>query len=251
MLDDIVNVIAPLYNENKIVSIVDVFGGSGNVIINIPVEWNVNRVYNDLDSILYKTMLTLQDPKLREELYDKLTYTLNSRELFKSIKAKSYDEWTAYDYIYTMLTCHNGDLSQYGVAINQPDRLLTRKIDNVIKNSIFLKNIKLENLDFEKLIEKYKSPRTLFYCDPPYLAYLKKYKIKFSKDDMFRLYNILADSNSYYLLNEVEQDFNDINDIFGMYKFTKKYRNSVVRNRNQLSNSVIKSYRTEGFWFNF
>jgi site-specific DNA-adenine methylase len=48
--------------------IVDVFGGSGKVLLNIPEEWKKIKVYNDIDNDLYVTFKVLQDPRKRNIL---------------------------------------------------------------------------------------------------------------------------------------------------------------------------------------
>ena len=43
--------------------VVDVFGGSGKVLINIPEEWRKVKVYNDINKDLYTTFKVLQDAR--------------------------------------------------------------------------------------------------------------------------------------------------------------------------------------------
>ena len=57
LLEDIMDCINPLYQSRQIVTLIDVFGGSGTVLLNVPPDWRVNRVYNDLDKRLYTLML--------------------------------------------------------------------------------------------------------------------------------------------------------------------------------------------------
>ncbi|MEM4067853.1 MAG: DNA adenine methylase, partial [Candidatus Micrarchaeaceae archaeon] len=48
--------------------VVDVFGGSGKVLLNIPDELKKLKVYNDIDRDLYVTFKVLQDPRKSLEL---------------------------------------------------------------------------------------------------------------------------------------------------------------------------------------
>jgi len=52
--------------------VMDVFGGSGKVLVNIPEEWTKVKVYNDINKDLYTTFKVLQDDRKRRLLERKL-----------------------------------------------------------------------------------------------------------------------------------------------------------------------------------
>jgi DNA adenine methylase len=51
-----------------------------------------------------------------------------------------------------------------------------KDIEKVKKASERLQNVYIENLSFEKLVEKYDTEQTFFYLDPPYYKKEKLYK---------------------------------------------------------------------------
>lgn len=54
-----------------------------------------------------------------------------------------------------------------------------------------LDGVTIENLDFADVIERYDSPGTLFYCDPPYIG-TAGYTCRFTMDDHTRLRDALS-----------------------------------------------------------
>ena len=56
-LKDIISILQD--HMNSFDAVVDVFGGSGKVLLNIPDEWKKMKIYNDIDSDLYVTFKVL------------------------------------------------------------------------------------------------------------------------------------------------------------------------------------------------
>ena len=67
-------------------TVVDVFGGAGTVLINIPENWRVNRVYNDIDKELYTLFKLLQNDVKRNILIEKLKLSFPHEQVFKDLK---------------------------------------------------------------------------------------------------------------------------------------------------------------------
>jgi DNA adenine methylase len=249
VLKDIYKVILPL--KDKITCFVDVFGGSGVVALNLPFKPK-NIVYNDLDKWLYTTFKVIQDEEKRAKLIEKLEYAFKHRDVFNEFKESHEKEENlddveiAFRTIYLAQASYNGDMSSYSFSIGE-----YRKVNEVVypisrlKFGYLLKNWTIENLDFRELIKKYDSKTTFFYLDPPYLTGSKHYKLNFTIKDMEDLKQICDNLQGYYLLNESNRDFEEVKKLFGEPKFVKKY----VNNFN--ARFMKKSYRLEGFWYNF
>jgi DNA adenine methylase len=249
LLKDIFKIIEQLYNNKKIVTIVDVFGGSGKVLINIPEDWKVNRVYNDIDHRLFTLLNVLRDDEKRKILFERLNYTLSSRELFYQIKNEnpSDDISTAFNLLYLIFYSFNGVMKSYGIMVND-HRSFENQKEQLYSNFKYIKDWRIENLDFRELISKYDSYKTFFYLDPPYIMSGSQYKYSFTMNDFIDLKNILNNVKGYWLMNESERDFEKIKEIFGKPKLTKSYVTFIHNNR---SSKKHNTYRLDGFWSNF
>ncbi len=253
MISDILSVAKPLYLRGKLTCFVDVFGGSGTVLLNVPQSWRINRVYNDIDSRLYKVMVALIDEEKRNKLFESLSWAIQSREYFENIKRKPIEEWTELDTLYMMTVSFNGmmDSSTYRIIIGSYRNVLHATVNNLSKNYSIIKDWNLEHLDFREIIPKYDSPTTFFYLDPPYLDGGKSYRYSFKLDDFRELKSILDNVKGYWLMNESGVDFEKIKEIFGEPNFVKEYINYSVNRESIEKNNGKKTTRLEGFWGNF
>ncbi len=76
-----------------------------------------------------------------------------------------------------------------------------------------------ENLSFEKLIERYDSPTTYFYCDPPYWSTELYYSLhRFGRDQHYELMNCLHNIEGKFSLSYY--DFSELSDMYPKNKFT-------------------------------
>jgi site-specific DNA-adenine methylase len=236
--------------------IVDVFGGAGNVIFNIPKEWKVTRVYNDLDKRLYTTIKVMTDANKRMTLLDMVEHTMNSRDLFEECKeffksdlSDKGDIEIAYHFIVGSLLSFNGNMKNYAQnkyfghvqAIGGYSQKLKKSWDVLRLNYI------VENLPFEKLIEKNNRNDIFLYLDPPYLKGGRNYKLSFNKEDFYRLAECLKTFKGKWMLNESEVDFPFIEEVFGKPYFTKSYVSFAVK----ADTDGTKSKRLEGYWGNY
>jgi len=80
-----------------------------------------------------------------------------------------------------------------------------------------LKEIQIESLDFRKVIEKYDSPETLFYLDPPYWQCESYYQGKFSKQDHYDLSAMLNNIQGKFALSYYY--FDELNELYPTNKF--------------------------------
>jgi len=255
LLDDIFNLVKKLYDEKKITAFVDVFGGSGNVVLNVPKDWKVNRVYNDIDLKLYTLLNVLKDDEKRKRLFDMLDWSLPHRKMFEDAKQHTEfkdDVEIVYNYLYRHFCSFNASDNSFGITIKYPHEDRFKAQLNLMKNNFFaIKHLTIENLDYKELIKKYDSPTTFFYLDPPYLHGGTKYKFSFILKDFQELHDILSDIKGYWLMNESETDFPEIIKIFGKPKMIKKYKNNMNTSRTQIKSKNRHNYRKEGFWYNF
>ena len=104
--------------------------------------------------------------------------------------------------------------------------------DRFSKISQRLRNVVVENKDFENLIKVYDRPNALFYCDPPYHTTEKYYDVQFTEDDHLRLKNALNHIKGKFVLS-----YNDDEFIRELYK---DYTIINVSRQNNLSTGTYK-----------
>ena len=155
---------------------VDVFGGSGVVTANK--EPSKVEILNDLDNEIIHFFETLRDN--RKELQEWLDQTPHSRKLQRKYWEEFNSEEAITDQIrragvffylrYTQFAAKYESFSGYNGSKNPPSSSALRSAtDRLDYWQDRFKEVQFENLDFEKLIGRYDSPNTLFYCDPPYM----------------------------------------------------------------------------------
>ena len=254
MLDDILDKVSELYPD-RMTAFVDVFGGSGSVVLNVPHEWKVNRVYNDIDLRLYTLLNVLKDEEKRKRLFDMLDWSLPHRKMFEELKQKTEfkdDVELAYNYLYRHFSSFNVDNNSFGISIKDQRDAFRNQVNLLKRNFFAVKYLRIECLDYKELIKKYDSPTTFFYLDPPYITEGRThYKYGFTINDFQELHNILMRIKGNWLMNESKRDFPELIRIFGEPQVVKEYYNNVNHNRKQVNGGNIKPYRKEGFWYNF
>jgi len=252
LLDDIFNKVYELYPD-RITAFVDVFGGAGNVVLNVPPEWKVNRIYNDIDLRLYTLLNVLKDEEKRKRLFDMLDLSLPHRKIFEDLKQKTEfkdDVEMAYAYLYVHFNSFNTDDNSFGISIKAMRDNFHSQIKLLKQNFWALKYLTIECLDYKELIKKYDSPTTFFYLDPPYLRSGSHYKFSFTIEDFQEVHDILINIKGYWLMNESERDFPEIIKIFGEPQMVKEYGINILNSRILNSEDKDKRYK-EGFWYNF
>jgi DNA adenine methylase len=159
----------------------DVFGGSAAVIINrrpSPVE-----TYNDIDSELVNFFKVLRNQK--QELVEAIGLTPFSREELSIACDKSQKDLTEIErarrFFVRARQVRTG-LAQTASAGRWAHCLLTSRagmagavsrwlgsVEDLPEIAQRLLRIQIENAPALEVIERYDSPDTLFYCDPPYV----------------------------------------------------------------------------------
>lgn len=106
-----------------------------------------------------------------------------------------------------------------------------------------LKNVVIENLDFEHLIRTYDRSGALFYCDPPYYDAEKYYPDRFMPMDHQRLRGVLGQIKGKFILSY--NDCPEIREIYGGYNLIGVERQDNLACKNGSSRYkelIIKNY---------
>ena len=109
----LIKYIEEIYRKSNKTAFIDVFGGSGKVLMNIDSR---NKIYNDIDNSLVNIFETLRNnPGI---LKDKFQYSLNSRKLFYEYKNITDDSAeNAFRRVYTYLMSFAGKGNHYAQQI--------------------------------------------------------------------------------------------------------------------------------------
>jgi len=219
--------------------VVDVFGGSAKVLLNIPDEWKKMKVYNDVNKELYTTFKVLQDPEKRSELIRRLRLAFRHRDIFMEMRSSHFEDDidTAFKVLYIQTYSYMGDGSTYGRYFKG---YKTKRF--AIENFTYVRDWVIENMDFRELMERYNKERVFFYLDPPYISSGKKYQYKFSMSDMKDLKSKMEAHKGSYILNLSNFD-EGMKEIFGE-------PNKIIEYPNPLKNHGKVKWGC-GYWWKF
>jgi len=210
--------------------LVDVFGGSGLVSLNIDAP---SIVYNDIDYDLVMVFMTLQrNPRLISEILSDIMKLVEiSKRQYKdgnriSEQGKKYkkDEIQIFDTLYRFTTSFGGMGSTYSTGNEKSKVAFLKKVrENLDQIEHIVSRWTIENLDFKELMEKYDRPGIFFYLDPPYSG-KKWYNSALTVNDYLDLKRRLEKTEAKYLMN-IDLSDRKLIRIFGNPSFVKTYRN--------------------------
>lgn len=250
--------------------IVDVFGGSGLVSLNIT---GIQVVYNDIDPFLVNMFRMIQQHP--EEIMRKMKFLLdratmpvvigydkkfpNTRVVRDGKALRKPDRKgnpvgtdeipsdpleLAFRTLYRFNTSFGGLGNTYATQKEKASASYLRKtVSDLPEMSRRIRTWKLENMDFRDLIKKYDSADTFFYLDPPYPG-KQWYNVNFHDVDFRDLATLVHDLKANYLLN-VDWGEPIFLKIFGRPSFVKVYENA-----NGRSEAAAKHYRRKSFYTN-
>jgi DNA adenine methylase len=199
---------------------VEVFSGQFWTFFKMNIEEypNLKRVvYNDINPLNYNMYLCLRNhQRLLEKCEEFVVQELNVQptnpiceeqfnqfqsEIFNNGLTINYPDYTiAAKYVYVLTQVFSGANPEKSKFIDLKGKYHSKftSFKNKLKNEKWQKMFEsitnIENMDFEDVIEKYDSPKTYFYTDPPYYIvgegdYYSNHD--FGREDHERLANIL------------------------------------------------------------
>lgn len=211
---------------------IEVFGGAGWVLFAKDSHAKM-EVYNDVNSNLVNLYRCVKYHP--EALQKELDGILMSRELFfdaiQSVRGLT-DIQRAARFFIAIKESFGTDCDSFGVR----PKNLQKAVDFLGVASGRLKNVVIENLDFERLIKTYDRDHALFYLDPPYYEAEKYYPDRFMPEDHERLRNVLGRIHGKFILS-----YNDCQEIKELYKDYKII--PVERSDNLLAKNGGRRYK--------
>ncbi len=163
------------------------------------------EVLNDLDFDIVNFFRVCQWHY--EELVRYLKYCLMSRkwyELFEATNPASLtDIQRASRFFYLQKNSFGGLIvkQNYHYTVVHPPNYNPKRIPEILQNAHErLRGVQIESLPYEKILEKYDRPSTLFYLDPPYWG-RKLYRFNFSEEDFVALEKKLHELRGKFILS--------------------------------------------------
>jgi len=212
---------------------VETFGGMFWCFFNMELErfQNLRKVvYNDFNPLNYNLFMCVQNPSELQIALDNIpvqeygVFVTNisyktrfeefQRELFSSALTINYPDYEiAAKYVYVVTQVFSGSKPETASFIDLKGKYRSKylsfrdKLSNPKWITHFQKITNVENMDFQGVIEKYDSPSTYIYLDPPYWKTENYYSNHdFDRADHERLAKLLNSVQSEFSLSYYDFD---------------------------------------------
>jgi DNA adenine methylase len=170
---------------------VEPFGGAAWVLLNKP--RHPSELYNDINGSIVTMYRVLQDKEKYEVFRHKIEYTLYSFEEFGKaldiyngrVEADDVDRaWAVYVMLSLTFSANpSSTIARFRFAVNTnvAIRFSNRK-ESLQRIHERLQYVIIDNRDALDVIQRYDTPDTVFYLDPPYPADTRKLKLVYTHE---------------------------------------------------------------------
>jgi DNA adenine methylase len=186
---------------------VDACGGAGHVLFALPL-CGKEEIYNDLSNNLMAFWLQVQaNADMMQQTLDDLPY---SRELYYQFYRSLYNGTIlsplerAIRYFYCLRSTGTGWMRKSPVGWNcrgQKVLAFRSAVELFQAAKKRMRNVVIDNRDVLATIKRYDSPRTLYFCDPPYFGTEHYYEASRDGFDHVGLANALNAAKGYVALS--------------------------------------------------
>ncbi len=191
------------------------------------------EVFNDIDGSLINLYRCIQYhcAELQREIrLGGEQIPPNSRELFQDYIAQLgtrglTDIQRAARYFYIIRISYGADKRSFGCN----KKALERAIERLPDIQQRLRDVVIENRDFEQIIRTYDRPDALLYVDPPYFKAEKHYD-GFSPEDHTRLLGLLKGCKGKFVLSYNDEP--EVRDIYKGFNIHELARTNPLANKN-------------------
>ncbi len=234
---------------------IDVFGGSGIVLIKKPKSYI--EIYNDINSQLVNFFRVLQNYTMELKFLCEYKGALMHRDLFDKYKEPTTDPIeNAFRFFYiNRFSFGNKMLTYQGITrnsrVNHPQQY-RNKIDQFERIHDRIKDVQFENKDFRNIISRFDNDDSLFFCDPPYFKSGTEYEKMEGNDSQWKSTDY---DDLIHLLGKIKGKFiltTDCNDLYGNKWFIHpismyNYTNIHNQNINQYKPNFRQEYIIRNF----
>jgi len=193
---------------------VEVFAGAGWVLFGK--EPSKSEVLNDINGELINFWMQAQlNPEGFIALAEKLLVSREIFEIFLKTPPDLLQELPrAVRFYYIIKNSFGSRCENFGTATERRPRFNLETLqERIWEAHKRLKAVKIERLDFARLMKSYDRPHTFFYLDPPYCLPGKYYEYGFEQDDHERLAECLRKAKGKWMLS-----YNDCPEVRKLYK---------------------------------
>lgn len=245
----IIPVIQEIFQASGCGFLVDVFGGSGSVLLNVSSNM---PVYNDINSELVNVFTIIKNKPLefKSVLARKISLLLNAKSENKACNKRIVSDLIlqniedAVSYVISFSISFGGMGKTYSTVKEKAYKAyLKRTLETFDMISKKVSGWTIHNMDFRELISRYDKPGTFFYFDPPYPGKVW-YNYNFGETDFVDLAKQMKMMRGKYLLTLNSED-ESLSDIFGNPTFIRSYENENGRKRPD-----AKKFRYRAFYTN-
>jgi DNA adenine methylase len=198
---------------------VEVFAGGAQVLFHK--EPSQVEVLNDLDGEIVNLFRVCQ--LHYEELVRYLRFMVVSRKWHELLKATDPASLTdiqrAARHLYLLKNSYASLVTRlsYKCHVVQPPGFNPERVPQLIEEAHKrLARVQIECLPYEKILQHFDRPQTLFYLDPPYYA-RKLYRFNLTHEDFVKMAEQLAGLKGKFILSL--NDVPEVRSIFRQYKF--------------------------------
>jgi len=165
---------------------VEAFGGGASLLFAKPPS--PVEVYNDIDEGLVNFFRVLRNPEQFEEFHRLVSLTPYSRTEYNNCRAhwRDYDDpvqrtWAWFVVARMSFSGHFGSgistvITESSHGMVQTAATWLSAIENLPQVAARLLQVQIENEDWRVILERYDTPHTTFYLDPPYIHETRKAK---------------------------------------------------------------------------
>lgn len=178
------------------------------------------EVLNDLDGELVNFYRVCQHHY--EELQRYLRFILRSREEYDRLQRTPPDTLTdilrAARYFYLQKTSFGGRITRQSMSrhVSKPPGFPSVNISQIIEDTHErLLKVQIERLPYQQVIDKYDTPETFFYIDPPYYG-IECYRYNLGNEEFGRMAELLESIKGKFILSL--NDVPDVRAIFSRFR---------------------------------